>query len=184
MTGRFSERYGYDNAEPEIKVREDAPSELRSVLVDIAYESGLWPTALRETICRVLRTAANPGNWSDFPNIDIEVRYALEQCEWFEVYDVIEEIPSALNAIDNGSPMNFEEEINAYFVRRGIGWWLVDGMVEVRGPETFEVPVRGALRVLEETGQMTAQSELREAIDDLSRRPNADIISFQSERAI
>ena len=74
-------------------MREDASSELRSVLVDIAYESGLPPSALRDTICRVLRIAADPRNWSDYPNIDMEVHLALEQCEWFDVYDVIEEIP-------------------------------------------------------------------------------------------
>lgn len=172
MTDRFSQRHGYDNIDPEITVREDAPSELRSVLVDIAYESGLSPGELRGTICRVLRIAADPHNWTDYPNIDLEVRYAMEDCEWFEVYDVIEEIP---DAISDGSRSNFEETINAYFRRRGIGWQLFDGRIEVRGPETFEVPVRGALDALEEANQMTAHSELREAIDDLSRRPKADV---------
>ncbi len=172
MTDRFSQRYGYDNIDPKIKVRDDAPGELRSVLVDIAYESGLRPSELRDTICRVLRVSADPQNWSEFPNIDSEVRSELNNCEWFGVYDVIEEIP---NAISDGDPSNFEEEINEYFQRRGIGWQLSNGKIEVRGPETFEVTVRGALDGLEESEQMTAHSELREALDDLSRRPKADI---------
>ena len=172
MTGRFSQRYGYGSADPEITVRDDAPGELRSVLIDIAYESGLRPNDLREVVCRVLRVASDPGNWSDYPNIDNEVRWQLMNCDWFGVYDVIEEIS---NAISDGDPANFEDEINSYFQRKGIGWQLVDGRIEVRGPESFEVIVTGALDTLEEEERATAHTELREALGDLSRRPEADI---------
>ena len=172
MTNRFSNRHGYRNSDPEITVRNDAPDELRSVLVDIAYESGLMPSELRDTVCKLLRVAADPDNWSDFPNIDVEVRRILMRCEWFEVYDVIEEIP---NAMSDGDSSSFEEELNEYFRKRGIGWQLLDGRIETRGPETFEVPVRRTLDVLEETESMTAHSELSEALRDLSRRPAADV---------
>jgi hypothetical protein len=37
----FSERYGFKPAEPEITIHHEFPDELRSVVVDIAYESGL-----------------------------------------------------------------------------------------------------------------------------------------------
>jgi hypothetical protein len=52
---------------------------------------------------------------------------------------------------------------------------LVDGRLEVRGDEPFEVPVRPALNVLEETGRPQAQQELHEALRDLSRRPEPDL---------
>jgi len=141
MTTRFSTRYGYDNATPEISIREDAPRELRSVIVDIAYEAGLAPGQLREVVCRVLRVESDPDNWSDFP-ITLEVKGELLRCEWFEVYDIIEEIP---DAITDGTPTEFEDELNKYFLRKGIGWQLIDGRVEVRGPEPFEIAVSGAL---------------------------------------
>lgn len=152
-------------------MREDAPSELRSVLVDIAYESGLTPSLLREVICKVLRVEADPDNWSDYP-IDQEVRWELKKCEWYGVYDVIEQIP---NAITDDSRSQFERKINDYFSRRGIGWQLVDDQIEVRGPESFEVTVSGALEALNEADQATSRSELREALADLSRRPKADV---------
>ena len=172
MTDRFSRRYGYDNYDHEITVRDDAPGELRSVLVDMAYESGLRPSQLRNIVCRALRVAADLSNWSDYPNIDQEVRYELMDCEWFSVYDVIEEIYSGMRG---GSAKDFEEKMNDYFRRRGIGWQLIDGTVEIRGPETFEVPVRGALDAIEEAEYLTAHSELSEALSDLSRRPRADV---------
>ena len=172
MTERFSRRRGHTSADPEITVREDAPTELRSVLVDIAYESGFSPRPLRKLVCRVLRVAPDPGNWSEFPNIDEELRNELERCEWFHVYDVIEEIVDAPNIHDTEQ---FTQEMNAYFRQRGIGWQLVDGLIEVRGPEHFEVTIHSALDVLDEIESETAHSELREAQLDLSRRPEADV---------
>lgn len=167
MTTRFSTRYGYDNTAPDISIREDAPRELRSVVVDIAYEAGLTPGQLREVVCRVLRVESDPDNWSDFP-ITQEIKGELLRCEWFEVYDIIEEIP---DAITDGSPTEFEAELNKYFLRKGIGWQLIDGRVEVRGPEPFEIAVSGALDNLDVSGRSTAHTELRESLRDLSRRP-------------
>ena len=81
MTDRFFRRHGYEDTQSEIKVREDAPEELRSVLVDIAYESGLRPSSLRDIVCKVLRIAPDPNNWSDYPNVDQELRWELSNCK-------------------------------------------------------------------------------------------------------
>ena len=54
MTERFSRRDGYSEAEIEITVRHDAPDELRAVIVELAYESGLKPSRLRQIVCRVV----------------------------------------------------------------------------------------------------------------------------------
>jgi len=184
MTERFSRRHGYSEQEAEITVRNDAPDELRSVVVEVAYESGLKPGPLRSLICRVLRTAPNPNNWSDFPNVDNEVRDHLRDCEWYHVYDVIEEIYSTFSSGGMVAPRSrgsmdaaedFSEKMNRYFRGRGIGWQLIDGQLEVRGPESFEEAVHGARDLLGELGRNTAASELHEAILDLSRRPESDV---------
>ena len=174
MTERFSNRQGYEEATPVIKIREDAPFELRSVIVDIAYESGLRPSQLRQIVCKVLRVVADPDSWSDYPNIDQEVRRELNICEWYRIYDVIEEVQETLYELSDSNPDSFEKEINRYFQLRGIGWQLIDGRIEVRGSETFEFAVKGALNVLEDTERSTAHTELVEALGDLSRRPKAD----------
>jgi len=114
--------------DPEISIREDAPEELRGVVIDIAYEAGLDPHDMRSLVCRVLRRREDPDNWSAFPNVDGEVRGHLDSCQWFEVYDVIEAIWSKLkkqrdkNIFSTEAEMfepdpyeAFAAEVNRYF---------------------------------------------------------------------
>lgn len=176
MNELFSERHGFKPSEKEITVRHDAPYELRGVLVDIAYETGFHPTSLRPVVCRALRKRPDPDNWSEYPNIDNEIHNLIDGCEWYQVYDVIEEIYSdALHNIHRGDAQRFEHEINSYFRAEGIGWQLVSGRVEVRGAEGFEASVHAAFSVVAQSGLQTASNQIHEAISDLSRRPNPDI---------
>lgn len=184
MSERFSSRHGYFEPEAEIAIRHDAPDELRSVVVAIAYDSGLTPTLLRSLLCRVLRVAPNPSNWSEFPNVDQEVRDHMRDCEWYFVYDIIEEIyitfaAGGMVTSDQRGSINaaeyFSDEINRYFKVRGIGWQLIDGKIEMRGPEAFEDAIQGAHELLVEVEHRTSANELHEAILDLSRRPNPDV---------
>ncbi len=174
MNDSFSKRHGFHPKEKEISIRQDAPYELRGVLVDIAYGADFSPVTLRPIICRVLRKRPDPNNWSEYPNIDEEIRYLLDDCEWYKVYDVIEEI--YLSASQNyNKAEKFEQEINAYFREEGIGWQLITGRIEMRGEEGFEAGLHKAHQTLEKSGLRTASTEIHEAIFDLSRRPNADI---------
>jgi hypothetical protein len=131
-------------------------------------------------------TRADESNWSAFPNVDDEVRRLLDGCEWFEVYDVVEAVIGELAEVhhnvfsptprlDSSGSVKFSSKLNEYFVRRGIGWQVLDGRVEVRGPEMFELAVRPTTKRLSEGGLTTASGELREALHDLSRRPDPDL---------
>lgn len=184
MTNRFSRRYGYDEQESEITVRHEAPAELRTVVVEIAYECGVKPTLLRSIVCRVLRVEPHSYNWSDFPNVDEEVRERLHECDWYYVYDIIEQVYAELAAgsvLSRGrrgseeDAAQYADEMNRYFRGRGIGWQLVGGQIEVRGPESFEEVVKSARGILEESGRRTAANELHESLRDLSRMPEPDV---------
>ena len=179
---RFSERHGLAPEEPEITVREDAPEELRGIVADFAYDCDLRPHDVRRIVCRVLMRRPDENNWSPFPNVDNEVRDLLQECEWFEVYDAIEAVADQLHKHEN-DPSHASEEredehfaqlINTYFRRRGIGYQLVEGKVEIRGPEAFEVAVRTAHAKLQDANLTTAAMEMHEALRDLSRRPKPD----------
>ncbi len=177
---KFSERHGYQAENAEITVRFDAPEELRGVLVDLAYESGLSPHQMRSLVCRVLRKREDPSNWSPYPNVDGEVRYHLDSCEWYEVYDIVEATYERLSessnlARDTKGAIYFEFELNKYFRRRGIGWQLVEGQLETRGSESFEQIIIDARSELISSGRQTAANEIHQAIEDLSRRPQPDI---------
>ena len=95
-TQRFSGRHGLV-PDAEISVRNDAPPALRSLVVDAAYEAGLRPSNLREFVCACLLEPPNPGNWSEYPNVDGEVRDHLYGCEWYFVYDIVEIVSEALD---------------------------------------------------------------------------------------
>jgi len=168
---RFSARHGFREVnEAEINVRYDAPHELRGVIVDLAYESGLRPKKLRTLVCRVLRKRPDSNNWSEYPNIDEENRQLIDSAEWYKIYDLIEAIAEQAPDAER-----FESELNIYFIEEGVGWKLSNGELEARNPEVLEQTIRSATLTLQGAGSQTAQGELHEALVDLSRRPEADI---------
>ncbi len=167
---RFSERHGFAPQPAEITVRHEAPSDLRGLVVDFAYRAGLDSEALRGIVCHVLMARAKQSD------ADTEVRGLLDRCAWFEVYDIIEAIFDALWRGEGGARYNtFTEDVNTYFVKKGVGWQLRDGRIELRGPEVFEALVRPTADRLRAAGLTTASAEIHEALRDLARRPEPDV---------
>lgn len=173
---KFSKRFGYSSVEEaEIAVREDAPEDLRGFLIQLAYEYGVGPKKLRGLVCKLFRKAPDKNNWSEYPNIDCEVRELIDNCKWYKVYDLIERLVYYLGYEDyNGNVDDFVSEINDFFIENGIGWKLENEKIEVRGPESFEEIVTAARTTETGAGLVTASNELHEAIKDLSRRPHPD----------
>lgn len=180
----FSERHGFALGDADIITRE-APPELRSAVVDMAYEAKLMPSDVRRIACATLFLRPDPSNWSEKPNIDHEVRKIMEDAAWYDVYDVIEAIAKALPDGYLSSPFSgepepvgytrFEERLNKLFRRKGIGWQLMKHQVEYRGPETIEVALQGVYELMHAVGRPTAANELHEATRDLGRRPAPEI---------
>lgn len=175
MEAPFSKRHGYRPTPKEITIRNSAPEELRMAILQIAVDVGMTPTELREVVCRVLRKRPDPYNWSDYPNVWNEIQELIMDCEWFKVYDIAEAIYSQLPRRLGRVGEEFMEQMNDFFVERGIGWQMVDGRIQTRGPETFEEVVKRAKEGLDTAALPTAKSELHEALQDLSRRPEPDL---------
>jgi len=173
----FSKRHGYNRpSEAEITVRQDAPHEFRGVLIDLAYDCGFSPSTLRKVICKALRKRPDRNNWSEYPNIDDENHYLIDDCEWYKVYDVVESICKRMEETPFSFDYDkFEKELNEYFIESGIGWQLKDGIVESRGSEGYETILQATDKALADLGRNTASNELHEAVADLSRRPKPDI---------
>jgi len=171
MSRHFSQRHGYGTADAEITVREDAPDDLRYGVAEMARTAGMGPKSIRSIACRVLLTAPDRNNWSDYPNVWEEALGLLESCEWYKVYDIAEAIWRALEH-DPDRQQEFEHELNRFFREKGIGWELKnpDGIV-FRGSEAFGAATSEAAQVLKETGRETAAAEIHEALRDISRRP-------------
>ena len=165
----FSKRYGYSDREEEITIREDAPQALRSFLTELAYGTGCNEVDLHTVVCQTLRRRSSSLLWGteDYHN---ESSRLLKSCPWFKIYDIIEKIYGA-----SSEKEAFEEEINSYFALNGIGWKLENGLIMFRGTDTFETQLRQAEQVLANALLTTANTEIHEAINDLSRMPHADI---------
>ena len=181
MENSFSKRFGYRGPKPEITIREAAPEELRMAVIQIACDLGLKPSQIRETVCKVVLKAPNRDNWSEYPSVWNEVKELIEEAPWFKVYDVSEELVKTLGPQVSrqyyGTELQrkFEIQLNEVFSELGIGWQMVDGKIQTRGTETFEASILKARSLLVESGRTTAEAELREAIGDLSRRPEPDL---------
>jgi hypothetical protein len=172
MTNRFSKRHGHKPTEIEIKIRNEAPQSFREFIIQLVYDLGYKPTFLRRCICRILRVTPDRDNWTDFPNIDIEVNELLSNCEWYYIYDIIEYL---WDEIDTNRREEYQEELNDYFDTNGIGWKIEFGQIEFRGDKSFETTIINAETVLNQANLQTAKNEIVEAIKDLSRRPIPDI---------
>lgn len=167
----FSKRYGLHRVDADICIRYEAPDEIRDAIVAIAYQCALKPSDLRQVLCSLLYRAPDRGNWSEFPNIDGEVRELIQDCEWFEVYDLIELLAESCGR----NNCDFAGEINRMFRIKGVGWQFVGNRLEIRGSEAFELALKEGQSELLGRGNSTAANELHEAISDLSRRPEPEV---------
>lgn len=178
MAESFSQRYGYTGHNTDIKVWEDAPEDLRFVLLDIVrevartYLPGEYPeSGIRDAIAHRIGKKPDSSIWY-YKDVWAEVEKRVYGCEWFRVYDIMEALYVYFGRFADQGGLYFQRRINEAFIDQGIGWQLLDGRVIVRGDEPFEIATRAATE--ESTGRPTTQARLQEALDDLSRRPKPD----------
>ncbi|RYG95516.1 MAG: hypothetical protein EON58_13990 [Alphaproteobacteria bacterium] len=175
----FSRRHNLSVEEPEISVRYDAPRSLRYALAALGRRGGLSNGDLLDFLTQVLLVAPQ-GNWSS-SYVEQEVNDILYEAPWQSVYDCAESLYLRLKRLheqewtDPPAHEWFQEELNAFLRREGIGWQMQDGRIEFRGPKPLEDETNDATQRLEETGRTTSSRELKESRRDLSRRPEPDV---------
>jgi len=109
----------------------------------------------------------------------------LMGCQWFQVFDQIEDIFKPVEFFDeenrhipdDGDGLNaftFQQQLNGFFVHAGIGWQIVDGLVITRSSLASEITQRRASEVLQEKKLNTAAEHLHFAAKALSARPESD----------
>jgi hypothetical protein len=187
----FSQRLGLVRPK-EIQFREDLPEHLRIPIYEILRRNVPASFLLERA-----EELFNPYGIDTLPVHTGPIAVAKEEdnrntiafkrlllgCAWFEIYDLIEDIFSQLvfheqelagpDEAARAFPM--QQAINDYFLHAGIGWRMVDGKIVVRSSEAFESVVTTAAAVLKESERPTAAKHLHEALQDLSRRPEADL---------
>lgn len=172
---KFSKRHGFATT-PTVQFRHSAPEGLRHSIVQAAYVH-LSYDQIRTSICRTLYIAPDKGNWSEIPNIRDEVDYIIQDVEWYRVYDIIEGLVSFIEGTYGPyKAEQFVNQINEVFVDMGAGWQYTAGVgVVIRGDADFEDAVHNSAMTLTKSGFDVAAKEIREALSDLSRRPDPDL---------
>lgn len=162
MTESFSRRHGLRRTPPPRTRLEEAPQDLRSVLLEILVEGRghLW--AYRE-LCRVLHRTPDSNIWSD-QGAREAVYQLIDELEWFEVFDLLE-----AQAGRHGV-----EKVNDSFVRTGLAYEMVDDYISLYDPEGDELEVAGdedlATKVL--TGKLApVATQYSRALAALRGRP-------------
>jgi hypothetical protein len=175
----FSRRHGFTRAK-DITIWEDAPETLRHFVAQTAIDLGWRPSRLLDVLYRMFRVPLHQRfRGPSVLNDEESIKSLINRCDWFKVYDLIEMLYAGFSRInelrreDNATV--FSDEINEFFIAEGIGWQLVDGKIVTRGTEAFEAVVTEATTVLETSQRPTAAKHLHEALEDLSRRPQADL---------
>jgi len=197
MTESFSSRHGYLVPAPPITIHEDAPFELRSAIPAIAEKLDMTPFTMPRLVCDILRKSSDRNNWSGL-YVRYEVSELIESAPWNKVYDIIESFYGEFSnqqsirrveyaEIAGESPYDylsesqssladdFQQIMNEFFVDNGIGWELRNGQVVRRGSETFAKSAHEVPGHLDNVGFPRAAAEMREAVADISRRPDPDV---------
>lgn len=172
----FSIRLGYISTDVDISVREGAPQEFREALIALASSYGLGSEGLRHVVCKGLLKRPNRSNSSP-SYIDEEVDSLIESAPWHKIYDVAECVYKDLaQRNDYETPQEqFAVRLNGVMIEFGIGWQMVDGAIVVRGAQTFQDTSERAVAALRNTGRPIAENEVKQALSDLSRRPEPDV---------
>lgn len=167
----FSKRYNIPRNKCEIQFREEAPDFFRSYLLLLMYPyMGL--KRLRSIVCRATMEAPDPNNWGENDFMKSEIEQLIADAEWYQVYDTIELFADSLTF---EAYSKFEIELNEYFEGKGFGWKLQNRILEVRGDDSFELSLKQAHQTLVNSNVPTSANEIKEAIRDLSRRPEPEI---------
>ena len=171
----FSDRHGFRPPYREITIREDAPTKVRDAVIMLARQAEMTPHEMREDICAVLLETPDPNNWSNYPNIWNEVLSLIKRCPWYKVYDIAEALHWTLSEGGADVAEQYEDRLNQCFREHGIGWEMRDGKVVFRGEGTFSQTTKEAEESLKLSGRERAANEIREALKDISRRPEPDV---------
>ena len=183
----FSQRHGLTGPPVGTLVRGDAPVGLRTKLIEVltsmklnSLGSDFDGIKLRSLFLQVMnrRPTVDLSSLLNGYNAFEESKQLLYECEWFQFYEIVEELSQLLRKEDARARVppsagRFADTMNEAFARWSIGWQLVGGKVIIRGDDAFERTLTVAGQEL--GNRPTARTRIREAINDLSRRPTPDL---------
>jgi hypothetical protein len=177
MPRYFSDRNQIAAQETPIRVRHDALEDFRQFVPMLLESGGLQPRYINQYVSRFLLL---PDQGNSSPSyIWEEIREKLNSAPWYRAYDLVERLyDDLLNYrihLNDLSADEVETATNRFFIEHGYGWQMKDGEIVARLQSSEQAVIDTTSQRLEETGNVTAARELREAMADLSRMPEPDL---------
>ena len=117
---------------------------IREVLTVLGYRR---PKEQRQVLCQALRVPPNPGNWSDFPNVDDEVVELLTTTSWYKLFDSLERIPLYLQSHDVAI---YFEKINTLLADEMVGYRFESTRLVRVGTAEFQNAIVAARTALQD----------------------------------
>lgn len=148
---------------------------MRQFLLHQAELAGLEPERIRSLICEVFLVPPESQHWCVPDLIRKENIRHVANAHWSEVYDLLEILHREISSHGEQAGETFSRAMNAYFLRKGIGWFLNGNSLEARMEEPAAEALSDAVRTLEGSAMANAVTEFREAKHDLARRPEPDL---------
>lgn len=164
----FSERNNLRTTNIPIVIRNDAQDDFRVWLIGLAKRVNISVDTILHIVCQKTFKGED-GNWGEQYK-ENEAKDKLRDALWYYVYDVAEAFYDSIP--NSNKKQEYESELNTYFQTNGYGWKFENGQILFRGSEIEEQAFTNAVQSL--STNQTAQSELKLALDDLSKRPIAD----------
>ena len=172
----FSKRHGYDKVEhAEITVREGAPPAFRDLFVVLVGKYPVlgypYKSVRNDVVYKILNKLPNddPSDWQDDKK-KTDITGDIKSCKWNKVYDIYEKyfeyIKSYRQQFDS-----VQKEVNDFLIEHGIGWKVICGRFKYRGSESFEKKIRSTEAIEKNGLYKTASTEIRQALNDLSKKP-------------
>ena len=164
----FSERNNLRTTNIPIVIRNDALDDFKVWLIGLAKRVNISVDTILHIVCQKTFKGED-GNWGEQYK-ENEAKDKLRDALWYYVYDVAEAFYDSIP--NSNKKQEYESELNTYFQTNGYGWKFENGQILFRGSEIEEQAFTNAVQSL--STNQTAQSELKLALDDLSKRPTAD----------
>jgi AbiJ N-terminal domain 4 len=174
----FSQRYNVRRAVP-ITVRDDAPVAFRSFLFNAIkhfYDHSKDAFDLVHIALGKVPPDLSNRPYSSYPNYWGWTKDAISAAPWYKIYDLVEQFYKKTKPMTAVNSAEYRDLVNTFFEENGYAFRLeANGNLEYRGEESFELAVRTASMALSDASLTTAQTEVHKALEDLAKRPTADL---------
>lgn len=160
---KFSERNQIKQKYPARDTYEEAPERVRGLLDRLVHEGDVYGAYVR--LCEVMGRMPDSNIWGA-SYASPEVRWMIERLEWWQVFDMLEEVAEGNSHLD--------QVVNEAFALSGLAYEMVDGSIYTldEAGDLLEITGEESATVQRLAGKYSpARKQFEKALEGLHGRP-------------